>query len=146
MLGGGGDDELDGGDNDDALFGGGGRDTLYGGEGKDELFGDDGKDQLIGGAGNDSMTGGEGDDEFFFIDETGNDVIYDFEPGRDAIGVRSDGVRNFDDLVLVERPNGDVMIFFDDGETGKGADRVRLVDVSIEEIVSTDFFFDSPFP
>ena len=113
--------------------------------GNDEMFGGNGVDRFFAGQGRDSMTGGAGDDQFFFLDETGRDRIYDFTPGSDEIGVRSEGVRYFDDLVIEEANNGDAIIYLDDGDTGPGSDWVRLVGVSPDELSYTDFFFDSPF-
>jgi Ca2+-binding RTX toxin-like protein len=71
LVGGIGDDDLDGFDKADKLRGGAGEDDLDGGKGSDELrgnedndklFGSDGKDKLLGGPGDDSLNGGAGVD------------------------------------------------------------------------------------
>ncbi|ADG11912.1 calcium-binding protein [Caulobacter segnis] len=62
LDGAGGDDSLEGGDGADTLIGGDGDDTLDGGAGADTLQGGSGADILIGGAGNDTLDGGSGND------------------------------------------------------------------------------------
>ena len=71
MLGGNGQDRLNGGAGNDELHGGNGNDRLRGEDGDDKLFGEagndymhggNGKDFLHGGAGNDDLRGGAGDD------------------------------------------------------------------------------------
>jgi len=70
LVGGSGQDSLDGGAGDDMIFGNAGNDTLdagdgndwlYGGVGNDTLLGRNGQDQLFGEAGNDTLSGGVGD-------------------------------------------------------------------------------------
>jgi Ca2+-binding RTX toxin-like protein len=89
-----GDDVLGGGSGNDDLYGGAGRDNLLGGDGNDELFGNMGSDTLSGGAGKDVLNGGLGDDvlsggfgidTFIFGKAEGNDVIRNFEGGRDIV-------------------------------------------------------------
>jgi len=62
LLGGAGDDDLQGGPGADQLSGGDGNDTLSGGGGNDWLWGGDGDDTLDGGAGNDTLLGSGGAD------------------------------------------------------------------------------------
>lgn len=62
MLGGDGDDALDGNDAPQAFDGGPGNDKLEGQKGNDLLLGGDGNDRLDGAAGNDRIDGGAGDD------------------------------------------------------------------------------------
>lgn len=62
MVGGYGNDWLDGGDHNDTLFGEGGDDQLIGGLGNDHLDGGDGNDTLQGGSGDDALLGGAGND------------------------------------------------------------------------------------
>ena len=103
LFGGDGFDDLDGGANNDFLFGGAdtdvldgglGDDTLEGGTGDDILLGNAGADLLVGGTGRDFLTGGADPDYFVFHSKgvTGKtaatrDVITDFAPGVDDIGV-----------------------------------------------------------
>ncbi|ADV60721.1 hypothetical protein Isop_0124 [Isosphaera pallida ATCC 43644] len=58
LLGGDGNDLLQGGAGDDSLLGGDGNDTLLGGDGNDLLQGGAGDDSLLGGDGNDTLWGG----------------------------------------------------------------------------------------
>ena len=74
-----------------------GDDNLDGGSGDDLLIADyphryaRGNDTLIGGDGNDKLDGGQGADEFvFFIDDTGNDTIAQFDTDGTLIGAGFD--------------------------------------------------------
>jgi Ca2+-binding RTX toxin-like protein len=49
----------------DVLLGGAGDDILDGGDGRDRLLGGDGNDQFDGGNGADRIAGGDGDDELY---------------------------------------------------------------------------------
>ncbi len=77
----------------DILWGGFGNDFLAGGQNFDYLYGEDGNDTLTGDLGNDYLTGGTGSDLFILSLATSNsdqllaDVIEDFEPGIDQIGL-----------------------------------------------------------
>ncbi len=82
ILGGGGNDRLDGRDGKDDLDGGLGDDGLAGGGDADSLSGGDGADTLDGGLGADSMAGGQGDDRYL-VDDLG-DVIVDLK-GIDTV-------------------------------------------------------------
>ncbi len=66
MVGGGGDDILEGNANADYLNGGNGNDNLQGDAGDDTLKGGRGDDTLNGGVGNDSLNGGAGFDVYKF--------------------------------------------------------------------------------
>jgi Ca2+-binding RTX toxin-like protein len=98
----GGDDVLLGDDGNDTLFGGKGNDVLDGGTGTNTLIGGDDADQLIGGDGQDIMFG---DEDFFFgaaspgsdrfnvsVDPRngsglGQDLIADFQGGSELLNV-----------------------------------------------------------
>ncbi|MDA0340979.1 MAG: hypothetical protein O3B74_05205 [Proteobacteria bacterium] len=96
LIGGTGDDELDGNKGDDVLSGGAGNDDLQGGKGVDTLFGGVGADTLDGDQGNDILYGGAGADLFVVRSNRGNDVIEDFTSGEDVVRVRaSTGIRDF---------------------------------------------------
>ena len=92
-----GNDKLYGQDNNDILTGKSNDDTLVGGAGSDRLFGDGsgniGDDILYGGTGKDVLTGDGGADIFAFeagdgsSDRTQANIITDFEPGVDKIGL-----------------------------------------------------------
>ena len=112
LLGGGGEDILDGGAHDDRLLGGGRADDLFGGAGNDVLIGGAGNDRLNGHVGNDILTGGAGKDVFYFRSGHGNDVITDFEIGRDLIEIGK-GASRFSQLDF-ERQGQHVLVSFDD--------------------------------
>jgi len=81
-----------GGARTDLLVGSLGDDTLVGGRGQDTLNGGAGDDLLVGGQGRDVLSGGLGADLFSFGKGDLNlggkrDVIIDFEPGEDLIGL-----------------------------------------------------------
>ncbi len=78
----GGDDEIDGGSGNDTINGGDGNDTINGGSGNDIIDGGAGNDNINGGTGNDVIDGGAGNDNINGGD--GNDVI-DGGPGNDNI-------------------------------------------------------------
>ena len=92
-------------------------DTLSGLAGNDTLDGGQNDDWLRGSTGDDVMTGGQGADEFVFAPNHGQDVITDFEVGKDFITlldgqtiqslseVDSDGVGG-DDATLVTFADG----------------------------------------
>jgi VCBS repeat-containing protein len=71
--------------NDVLAFGLNGNDTITTGSGNDVLVGGKGRDTLTGGLGDDVLTGGAGNDRFMFDLNFGNDVILDFESGKDTI-------------------------------------------------------------
>jgi Ca2+-binding RTX toxin-like protein len=88
-----GDNALSGGSEDGAFCIGLGDDELDGGSGDDLLIADyphrfaRGNDTLIGGEGNDKLDGGQGADEFvFFLDQTGNDTIAQFDIDGSLLG------------------------------------------------------------
>ncbi|MEP3298259.1 MAG: endo alpha-1,4 polygalactosaminidase [Pseudoruegeria sp.] len=94
LYGGKGHDDLSGGQGDDDLHGGKGLDELHGGEGNDTLDGGNSHDYLEGGAGddvlngakgNDELYGGTGSDQFVFSDNSGWDVIGDFDLANDVL-------------------------------------------------------------
>ncbi len=96
IQGGFGNDILHGGDGNDHIFGNQDNDTLNGGAGNDYLSGQDGDDVINGGDGNDNLigingsdtlTGGAGNDTFGFtsLDDTGVDLILDFNPAEDRV-------------------------------------------------------------
>jgi Ca2+-binding RTX toxin-like protein len=70
---------LIGGEGDDVLDGGSEADSLFGGTGLDFLTGGDGDDVLVGGAGADSLMGGAGGDLYIIGAGDGIDAISDSE-------------------------------------------------------------------
>ncbi|MFP7673471.1 Hint domain-containing protein [Marivita sp. S0852] len=86
-------------DGDDTLVGGSGDDVIDGGDGNDALFGGTGDDTLDGGAGSDLLTGGKGDDRFAI--SGGNDTIDDFNSGNS--GTLNDGKVTNNDRIDLSR-------------------------------------------
>jgi hypothetical protein len=86
ILGGAGNDELDGWDNADVLDGGPGDDVVDGRGGADRVAGGDGNDEVDGGAGSDTLDGGAGDDALApdGMERASADVV-DGGPGFDRI-------------------------------------------------------------
>ncbi|WP_448602064.1 Calx-beta domain-containing protein [Thermoleptolyngbya sp.] len=77
-------------DEQDALGGGLGNDLIFGGADGDLLFGDEGDDYLVGGQGEDTLEGNLGRDRFDFytaLTADDADIITDFDPDEDTIGV-----------------------------------------------------------
>ncbi len=107
IKGGGDADEIDGNSGNDYIWGDDGNDTVLGSSGFDTLKGgsdddyidggsdDDyiegnsGNDTIIGDDGNDTLDGGGGADIFYFISNSGVDVIDDFSIGTDKLGISS---------------------------------------------------------
>jgi Ca2+-binding RTX toxin-like protein len=73
LYGGQGDDSVEGGQGADMLDGGEGDDTLRGNRGEDVLVGGDGNDSMDGGGENDVLSGGDGDDSM--TGNQGNDTL-----------------------------------------------------------------------
>jgi len=73
-----------GGAGDDTLEGGGGNDKLSGGDGTDTLNGGAGNDRLNGGSGADTMSGGLGND-VFYVDDVGDQVLEAAGEGTDTV-------------------------------------------------------------
>ena len=82
-------DKLYGGQDDDVLDGGQGRDQLFGGQGGDRLSGGADNDYLEGGGGDDVLFGNGGADLFVVAPGKGTDVIKDFAPSQDSLGLGS---------------------------------------------------------
>lgn len=76
IMGGRGNDLLEGRDGVDRLLGRHGNDVLLGGAGNDALYGGMGNDTLLGGSGEDVLTGGLGAD--LFVGSAGVNVVTDF--------------------------------------------------------------------
>ena len=126
LLGGNGNDTLEGIQNDDLLDGGAGNDSLIGGDNEDTLIGGDGNDVLEGGnnddlldggAGNDNLSGGENEDTL--LGGEGNDSLFGGN-SNDTLegGLGNDtlsGAGGFDTYVLNPGEGTDTVISFEDG-------------------------------
>ena len=67
----------------DSIAGGGGGDLLQGGAGNDTIMGEVGTDAVMGNKGDDILYGGAEADGFYFQDNDGDDVIWDFDVAVD---------------------------------------------------------------
>ncbi|TKJ87052.1 hypothetical protein PaeCFBP13512_19050 [Paenibacillus sp. CFBP13512] len=85
LVGGDGDDILNGKAGADQFYGGNGNDTLIGGLDHDILYGQNGADILDGGSGDDEIYGGQGSDTYIFGKGYGQDFIYDGSNQSDDI-------------------------------------------------------------
>ena len=81
------DDALNGGVGADILIGSNADDEIIGREGDDNLIGGNGDDRFYGGSGADIFIGGNGADIFVLQPGRGEDIIVDFEPGRDRLAL-----------------------------------------------------------
>lgn len=121
MEGGRGNDYLKGGSGDDSLDGGRGDDEMLGGSGDDQLDGGRGDDMILGGTGDDTLTGGQGEDSFTYRAGDGDDVIADYTPGEDKIGLF--GVDAGSYQVNYDEESGNTVITFAGGSlTLEGAE------------------------
>lgn len=127
-----GNDKIKGGKHNDDIRGGSGNDKLYGEDGDDKIRGDSGKDKIYGGDDDDVLTGGRSADVFYFDKKDGDNVITDFEIGKDKIVIMN-GAGNFDRLDI-DRHGGDVEISWKHTS-------VLLEDVHIRDIDDVDFGF-----
>ncbi len=112
LFGGGGSDILKGGSHNDRLKGNGGNDILRGGSHNDILMGGNGNDRLVGGGGNDTLLGNKGRDKLrgnrgrdIFALEPGNgvNIILDFRPNQDRLGLTNN--LGFSDLSIRQQRN-----------------------------------------
>jgi len=90
LVGGTGNDSMNGNIGADVITGDAGNDFIRGGKGDDNIQGNEGNDIIFGDKGNDLLNGGTGADIFAFNASTGIDVIEDFLQGTDKIQIRAD--------------------------------------------------------
>ena len=91
-----------GGSATDTIAGGGGNDLLQGGGGNDTIIGEDGSDAVMGNKGDDALYGGAHADGFYFQDNDGNDVIWDFDITLDRFVFISSAFNQISDLSFSE--------------------------------------------
>ncbi len=135
-----------GGEGNDNLVGGNGNNWIQGGCGDDTIIGGSSADFLDGEWGDDRLTGGDGADTFTFwsdnwddirdnvADLWGNDTITDFDPTEDQIHFAGRIVRGLRDLTITES-NGNTTLTADWG------DSVTLIGVSADELTDDNFKF-----
>ena len=133
LNGGEGADTLLGQKGNDVLNGDGGNDLLVGGSGIDAIGGGQGDDLLFGGDGNDGLFGNEGHDTFVFASGEGADIVFDFEPGQDAIALTSGS--SYDSLQIEYNAQGNYTDISDD--TGELI--TTLIGVEADQLTESDF-------
>ncbi len=85
-------------------------DTIFdAGDGNDKIYAGDGDDTLIGGKGNDLLQGGNGKDIYVLEKGHGQDIISEFNTGKDDDTLQFNGI-NFND-VKFRRDNYDLTLF-----------------------------------
>ncbi len=130
----------------DSLVGGDGNNWIQGGCGDDTVIGGSSADFLDGEWGDDKLTGGEGADTFTFWSDNwddirdnvanlwGNDTITDFDPAEDKVHFAGRIIRGLQDLTITEG-NGNTTLTADWG------DSVTLIGVSANELTDDNFKF-----
>ncbi|QND63166.1 hypothetical protein HB777_04005 [Mesorhizobium loti] len=108
-----------GGAGNDTLNGTGFGDTLSGGDGADTLNGYAGNDTLTGGIGTDALNGGSGNDTYVFNSGDGSDTIYDTS-GTDTIQLGA-GLTAANVTFNVSASGNDLLI-----SDGVGGDLIKL--------------------
>lgn len=137
LFAGNGSDVLNGADGDDFLTGGNGNDVLHGGAGDDQLFGGNGKDRLVGGVGNDLLVGGKGPDVFVFEIGEGEDTISDFQVGLDVIELS--GLKSGTFAALQQQMvDTDAGVLLDLGDADESS--ILLAGVARDRLGSDNFF------
>lgn len=170
LIGGDGDDQIDGNGGNDIIKGGAGNGILSGGDGDDDIDGQEGTEKLFGGNGNDilraggnnpviielqngkpvriqgdfdRLTGGDGNDTFGFYGY-GSFEITDFKVGEDRLFFDSEilGIHSFPELVSY------ITNVIDNGNNGftaefiGGAATIELVGVNVNSITTDMIVFD----
>ena len=154
IKGGGGDDTVDGGSGEDVLYGQSGDDFVSGGTGDDALDGGTGGDKLVGGAGEDTIKGGAGDDHmwggewtgddetdtFVFSPGSGQDMVHDFETGKDIIDLSAYGL-TWEELQPAIQDHGWAVSIELGSVGGEDGDRIFLTNVNSDDISADNFDF-----
>ncbi len=107
-------------------------DRLYGDDQGNRLFGRDGNDRLTGRGGDDRLYGGAGKDLFVFHVGSGEDVVFDFEPGVDRLEIKG---RDYTDAAEV------LNAFVQQGEDAvlvMGGDQLMLVGIQVVDLTVDD--------
>lgn len=107
ILGGGGDDVINGMSGDDTVNGGIGYDLIQGGEGNDILIGSKGDDEIRSGPGRDVLVGGAGRD--MFVISQGVNKIRDFDYPRDSVLIE---ISSIDEISRITNKGGVLKIHY----------------------------------
>jgi Ca2+-binding RTX toxin-like protein len=150
IWGGSGNDVVYGGKGDDQIEGSRGNDHILGGVGQDTIHGGESNDLVDGGAGRDDLTGGDGEDQFAFGNfERGFDLINDFVPGTDKLGIDHPDISGLESVRIVqysfEGEHSTLIRFLDDeGEVDRSMGGIVLRGVSPANLSKNDFSFGEP--
>ncbi|ABW32877.1 tandem-95 repeat protein [Acaryochloris marina] len=148
IIGGPGDEVLNGSNGDDTILGGGGDDTINGGAGNDSIDGGTGIDSIDGGSGNDTIVGGGSG--FGFGDSINNPIPTDSVNGDEGtdllIADYSQGVRAIFLTNLLGVPT-EVLVEFGVNVTTSGSSALIQDDPpgSFQEFINTEFYSSSEF-
>ncbi|MDY6940472.1 MAG: calcium-binding protein [Cyanobacteriota bacterium] len=143
-----GQDLVEGGEGDDTLRGGQDSDVLLGGNGNDLMYGDFGADAQVGGAGSDTFVlraDNTSSGTEITIAEGDADLLIDFRPGEDRIGLT--GGLTQADLIFIDVPPrsfpipAEVQALIDEGTLaatdfdpdGDGLTQVTLIGTGFDE-------------
>lgn len=115
----------------DLIVGDAAANLLKGGDGADQLTGGEGNDTLVGDGGDDLLQGDIGADTFVFAENSGHDVILDFNTAEDLIELSAAqvGAGGIAGLLFAEI-DGDTVLTLADGATVTLADVIALTDLS----------------
>ncbi|PRY74246.1 hypothetical protein CLV80_12024 [Yoonia maritima] len=126
---------LDGTAQSETLLGSSGDDIVSGFEGNDFIDVLAGDDRLDGGAGIDRLLGGAGEDVFIFNENTGLEIVYDFEDGSDQIALVGLTLEDFDSVEISAFGSLGTIIQV-------GNDRMILRGTDVDDITVDDFIFE----
>jgi serralysin len=108
-------------------------DRMFGDAGDDVVIGGNAADIIEGGLGNDTLTGNDGADVFTFrANQTGDDMITDFDPSEDVVELVGFGV-SFDPLAALSAATGGTEL-----DLG-GGNSVLLLGRTVAEFSADDF-------
>ena len=135
IRGGKGDDFLSGGADNDRVRGGNGDDTLFGGSGDDWLRSDKGDDIIDGGLGDDEIYTGKGQDVVIGGDDMGDDTIFDFSVGNDAVDLSGSSLGDFGAVQAnLSEVSGSAVLML-------GTGSITFSGVSMSDLTSGEFIF-----
>jgi Ca2+-binding RTX toxin-like protein len=130
--------EMVGGDGNDTLDGAGGNDTLFGGAGHDTLFARGGTDRVTGGTGDDMLITTTGNHTFVFGPGFGNDQISGFDAapggGQDHLDIVEFGITaaTFAASVAIAQDGANTVVTI-------GSDTITLLGANAAAVTETDF-------
>lgn len=121
----------------DVLRGRNGDDDVHGGSGRDKVFGNHGDDVIAGEEDSDMLWGGKGCDTFLFEENSGKDIIYDFNRKQDKIDLSDYGFTCLEDVqdAMWQHKGATMINLSDEG------DKVRIQHTWNEALTEDNFIF-----